>query len=76
MGLPTVSVLTADNQRRYFDGLTRVGAAVGATFENAADAVARLAGDVARRRALSLAATDAVDGRGAQRVAEAVVALC
>jgi spore coat polysaccharide biosynthesis predicted glycosyltransferase SpsG len=76
LGRPTVAVVASDNQRRYHEGLTALGATVGATTaDDAAQLAAGLVGDADARTRLAAAATAAVDGRGAHRVAEAVVAL-
>lgn len=75
LGRPTVAVLVAGNQRRYFDGLVAAGAVVGATSGDAAAAATRLAADAGERRRLSAAGPATIDGRGARRVADAVAAL-
>jgi spore coat polysaccharide biosynthesis predicted glycosyltransferase SpsG len=74
VGRPTVAIITAENQRRYVEGAAAERALVMAQIEDAAAATASLARDTQRRRALSAAATRLVDGRGATRVAEALVA--
>ncbi len=75
LGRPTVAVVTADNQRRYHDGVVGAGGVVAVTVTAAAAAAVALCADVTRRRALSGTGRTLVDGRGAERVAEAVVAL-
>jgi spore coat polysaccharide biosynthesis predicted glycosyltransferase SpsG/RimJ/RimL family protein N-acetyltransferase len=76
-GAPTVSVAVASNQRAQLDELERAGALVAAaTAEEALASAISLAGDFDARRGLSRAARTAVDGRGAIRVADAVLALC
>ena len=76
LGRPVVAALTADNQRRSFDGLVAAGAAEGCESPDAAVAAAvGLAGDVERRRVLATRGREVVDGQGAGRVAEAVAAL-
>lgn len=76
-GAPTVSLAVASNQRAQLDELERAGAVVAAmTSEEAVANAISLAGDLDARQALSRAAHAAVDGRGAFRVADAVLALC
>jgi spore coat polysaccharide biosynthesis predicted glycosyltransferase SpsG len=75
LGRPTVAFVVADNQRRTFDGVVAAGAALGSTRATAAADAVALFGDPERRRVLSRSARAVVDGRGAARVAEAVVAL-
>ncbi len=66
---PVVAVVTAENQRAQADALA--GAVVLAEAEDAPAAAAGLAADHERRRRL---AVPAVDGQGAHRVAEALLA--
>jgi spore coat polysaccharide biosynthesis predicted glycosyltransferase SpsG len=79
IGRPTVALALADNQRRAVAGAVAAGAVVGCDPTDAADHVAQevvaVARDRGRRAALSEAAARWVDGRGARRVAEALVAL-
>jgi spore coat polysaccharide biosynthesis predicted glycosyltransferase SpsG len=75
LGRPTIAIVTAANQRRAVVGASRAGALEATTVEGAPGAVARLADDTVRRHKLAMAATALVDGRGAMRVAKALVAL-
>lgn len=79
-GTPTIAVRLADNQTRNLEGFERAGALVWAG--DAADAeleqcvvatVQAVAGDVARRMQLSANGRRMVDGRGAERVATAIL---
>ena len=80
-GIPTIGIAVADNQRLALSGAAASGAAVdlGAVSSLDAglimDAIAELAHDAERRRALSLAAQRLVDGRGAARVASHLLSL-
>ncbi|MBI4396949.1 MAG: hypothetical protein HY548_07640 [Elusimicrobia bacterium] len=80
MGVPTVAIQLADNQRRNMEGFARAGAIIPAgEIESAAllrrvgAAVKRLAGRPAFRRKMSLQGRRLVDGRGARRVADALM---
>jgi UDP-2,4-diacetamido-2,4,6-trideoxy-beta-L-altropyranose hydrolase len=79
VGLPAVTVILADNQRRMAEAMAQVGLtlAVDATAadfeERLIEAVRRLVEDVALRRWLFEATCHACDGRGAERVAEAML---
>ena len=75
LGRPTVAVATADNQLGAVTGAARAGAAIEATPETAAGAVAALSEDPRARETLSAAARRHVDGLGAARVADAIDAL-
>jgi UDP-2,4-diacetamido-2,4,6-trideoxy-beta-L-altropyranose hydrolase len=79
LGLPTVTVALADNQRRMAEAMAQVGLTL-AVDANAPDfearlveAVRRLIEDAALRRWLFEAACHACDGLGADRVAEALL---
>jgi UDP-2,4-diacetamido-2,4,6-trideoxy-beta-L-altropyranose hydrolase len=78
MGLPSVVVVTADNQRLIAERLIAAGAAVGtgdwthAQPDVIAHAVLALAADDAQRGAMVRAAARIVDAGGALRVAQAV----
>lgn len=74
LGRPTVVVTIAENQRRSVTGTVGAGAAVPATLADAASVAAALARDPDRRRALGRAAAELVDGRGPERVADALIA--
>ncbi len=76
-GVPAVALAVAVDQRRQLETLIDAGAALPAATPCAAVKVAtRLASDLKARRRLSAAARIAVDGRGALRVANEVLALC
>jgi spore coat polysaccharide biosynthesis predicted glycosyltransferase SpsG len=75
LGRPVVSFAVADNQRPYLDGLRRRGAIAASAPDDAARVAVDLAADTPRRRRLAAAGREAVDGLGATRVAQAVVAL-
>jgi UDP-2,4-diacetamido-2,4,6-trideoxy-beta-L-altropyranose hydrolase len=78
MGLPSVVVVTADNQRLIAERLIAAGAAVNAGDwtrarpDAIAQAVLALAADDARRHAMAQAAARIVDADGAMRVAQIV----
>jgi len=80
LGLPSISVVLADNQRNLARALDRRGAVLaseageGLSMDLPA-AFARLLGDGVLRRRLSETSASLCDGRGAARVAEAVLAL-
>ena len=79
LGLPTVTVMLADNQRPMAEAMARVGLTLAvdaraADFEaQLAAAVRRLIDDAALRRWLFEAPCHACDGLGAERVAEALL---
>ena len=79
LGLPSVAVVVADNQRPVIEALQAQGVLIGVDMaQNGWEsllqtAVTRLA-DLETRRRLRLLATAACDGRGAERVAEALLA--
>lgn len=74
LGLPSVLVVTADNQRRVAEALEREGAAVSLGWHSAvgperiAGAVMELDRDSARRARMGAKAAALCDGRGARRV--------
>lgn len=73
LGLPTVAVAVADNQRPSLQGLADAGAVVALTLENAQselpDAIRRAMADTA---AMSARAATLCDGGGADRVLDAM----
>jgi UDP-2,4-diacetamido-2,4,6-trideoxy-beta-L-altropyranose hydrolase len=79
LGIPSIAIVIADNQLRNGTALETAGAAM--TINNTAagwqrhlaDAVQSLIADPQRRRAMSQAAAALCDGRGAARIAEAVI---
>ena len=77
VGVPVVAMAVADNQRRQLAVLAGAGAVVAAEGPSeAVEAAARLACELEARQGLTRAARAAVDGRGALRAADAVLALC
>lgn len=74
LGRPTVAFVTADNQRCAADGAAAVGAAIITTIEGAPARAAQLATDAGQLLRLGAAGPAYVDGLGARRVAEALVA--
>jgi len=80
LGLPTLLLVLADNQTEAAVALAEAGAVIAldaaAEFETGFDAaVARLIAEDALRRRLSTAAATVCDGLGADRVADAFLAL-
>jgi UDP-2,4-diacetamido-2,4,6-trideoxy-beta-L-altropyranose hydrolase len=75
LGVPTIVLEIADNQRRATVGAVaaRAALAVGLDPRDIAVAVHDLAGDPARRRALATAASTLVDRGGPKRVVESVL---
>jgi UDP-2,4-diacetamido-2,4,6-trideoxy-beta-L-altropyranose hydrolase len=79
VGLPSVTVILADNQRPMVEALARDGltlavdAAAGEVETALGAALRRLMDDAALRRALCEHTADLCDGRGAERVAEAML---
>ncbi len=80
LGLPTLAVVMADNQRLIADRLARAGAldALGESGDldakQLAAALRRGADDEEGRRRMSATAAEICDGRGARRVVEALAA--
>jgi spore coat polysaccharide biosynthesis predicted glycosyltransferase SpsG len=74
LGRPTVAVVTAPNQRSNVEGVVADGAALASGIDDVVTVVERLVGDHALRQELSAAARRVIDGRGAERVADAIVA--
>ena len=81
LGLPSLSLILADNQHGLALELERRGASLAIDArgeglrEELPQALARLIGDGDLRRGLSEVSADLCDGRGAHRVAQAVLAL-
>jgi UDP-2,4-diacetamido-2,4,6-trideoxy-beta-L-altropyranose hydrolase len=79
LGLPSVTLILADNQRPMIQAMAQVGltlavdAMVPGFEENLVAAVKRLVEDAALRRWLFEAPCHACDGKGAERVAELVL---
>lgn len=77
LGLPTVTVAVAANQRLIAEKLAEVGAIVmldDPAESGFAAALARLVGDDGERLRLARASADICDGEGAPRVADAMLA--
>jgi spore coat polysaccharide biosynthesis predicted glycosyltransferase SpsG len=81
LGIPTIGISVADNQRPALAGVAGAGAAVDLgpidelSAASVAAAVADLAADGGRRAALSANAQRLVDGQGAARVARHLLAM-
>ena len=80
IGLPTLAVVVADNQREMIARLAAAGAvlsvdAAQADFEPAFDAAVERLADAQTRAALRQASQGLCDGRGASRVADAILRL-
>ncbi len=79
LGLPTLVIVTARNQREIVDGLSRAGAVIVAgwheeiTVSGIAILLSELITDTRRLSAMSEAAFALCDGRGAERAVEAIV---
>jgi UDP-N-acetylglucosamine:LPS N-acetylglucosamine transferase len=79
VGLPSIIIILADNQRELADALARAGAAF--TLEQtdiSVPALSALLGKLTPPRLADMArkARGVTDGRGAERVAEALIRLC
>ncbi len=78
MGLPTLLVAIADNQRQIVEELGRVGAAINVgwyqdiTSSMIANAISKLIEDADKRAEISRIARTIVDGKGALRVLEKI----
>lgn len=73
LGLPTVVMVLAENQRNIVRALGEAGAVLpAATLDEVAAGVSRLAGSVEERRSISAAAACVTDGDGAAWVASLV----
>ncbi len=75
LGRPAVAMEAAPNQSRYVDALVAADTVDPATPRDAADVAALLVDNRERRRRLAARGPEVVDGRGALRVAEAVLGL-
>jgi len=77
LGLPSVMLVLADNQRVIARNLDEAGAALAAeSVDEAVQHVQTLWRAPSRRDAVSSAAAALIDGQGAGRVAQAIAALC
>ena len=81
-GMPSVSVVLADNQRAAIHGAAALGATRAWEFdddsaagENLEEAIWRVASDPDLRAAMTRAGRAAVDDQGAKRIADALIAL-
>lgn len=72
LGLPAIVLTLADNQAWTARALARAGAALNPTLDDAAREALTLLGDPARLVDMSLRAASLCDGRGAERVADAL----
>lgn len=72
LGLPTLLLVIADNQREVAAGLEQAGAALSCPLDLASvtDGLRRLAGDADARRAMAERARALCDGLGAERLAD------
>jgi len=71
LGLPTVAILIAENQRLVADNLSRVGALdVVSDISEVGESVEQLLSDSNRLMLMSAAAASVCDGRGSNRVVE------
>lgn len=75
VGVPAVLVAAVDNQRAQAGALEAAGCAMRATAETAAAAAVGLLDDSDRLADMARRGRELIDGRGAQRVADAVLAL-
>jgi spore coat polysaccharide biosynthesis predicted glycosyltransferase SpsG len=81
LGVPTLVIIIAENQRAVARAIQNVGAAmvIGDSTEFDRDKVAatieQLANDRTRRKQMSVAGRSLIDGLGANRVAQAVAAV-
>ena len=81
LGIPTMVVILADNQRENAVALHEVGAAMNLgwhqnlSIEKIADALFHLMADPAQRSLMSRSGLALVDGRGAERVTQAMLDL-
>ena len=75
LGLPTLTLVLADNQRDAAQALAARGAAEVAEAADLAGRLAALLADPPRRAAMGLAASALCDGRGAARAAERLLAI-
>ena len=76
IGAPTVALALAANQSAVLPGLAALGAVRAADEENLPGVLRELIADPAARRSLAERAGALVDGRGAQRVALALLQRC
>ena len=75
LGLPTLTMVLADNQREAAHALAARGAAEVVDAADLAGRLSALVGDPSRLAAISAAASALCDGQGASRVAERLLAL-
>ncbi|HEX4459666.1 MAG TPA: UDP-2,4-diacetamido-2,4,6-trideoxy-beta-L-altropyranose hydrolase [Polyangia bacterium] len=75
VGLPSLALVLAENQRRSLQALAAVPTLVATDEAGLGDALAQLATDRGRRQSLTDAGQRLVDGQGVSRVAEELLAL-
>jgi UDP-2,4-diacetamido-2,4,6-trideoxy-beta-L-altropyranose hydrolase len=78
-GVPSLTLLLADNQRLFVEGAARLGATVDGgplTPEELAGALQAVFANAGARAAMAAAGRAAIDGEGADRVAERLMVLC
>jgi len=79
IGLPSIVVITADNQRKMAIDLAQTGVilnlgeAAAVSVNALANAIDELIGDPVRRSRMRLSAMNLVDGQGAQRVTDCIM---
>jgi spore coat polysaccharide biosynthesis predicted glycosyltransferase SpsG len=77
MGLPSVTIVLAGNQRGVAAALGETGAsAIISDPSEAGATVERLVGDPERLAAMSAAASGVTDGAGASRIADELIRVC
>lgn len=72
LGVPSLTLVLADNQREIAQALERAGASQTACFDTLASQFEALANDRHRLAAMAMAAAAITDGRGADRVAATI----
>lgn len=75
LGLPTVTLVAADNQRANASALDSAGAATIVAGPDEIATALRALADAPKRQAMTQAAAALCDGQGARRIAEALLAL-
>ena len=76
LGVPTIAVVVADNQRQAAAAAAEKGLLHLVSAEGAASEAISLLGDIGARRALSDQARGQIDGHGAARILEALQDAC
>jgi len=78
-GVPSLTLLLADNQRLFVEGAARLGATIDGSKlapDEFTDALQAVFSDTGARVSMAAAGRAAIDGDGATRVAERLTALC